>query len=39
VEEQWHQSPKIQDPVSNELKEKIAVWVAAQKKLLAEDKL
>jgi len=39
VDEQWHQSPKIHDPVSNELKDKIAVWIAAQKKLLAEDKL
>jgi len=39
VEEQWSKSPKVHDPVSKELKEKITVWIAAQKKLLADDKV
>jgi len=39
VSDQWKSSPKVHDPISNELKEKIAVWVEGQKKLLAEDKV
>lgn len=39
VQEQWTKSPKLYDPISEELKEKIKGWVANQKKLLADDKL
>jgi len=39
IVDQWDHSPKTYDPVSHELKDKISVWVAAQKKLLAEDKV
>jgi len=39
VEAQWPKSPKVHDPISKELKERTAVWIAEQKKLFLEDKL
>jgi len=39
VQEQWKKSPKQYDPVSKELKEISANWIAAQKKLLGSDQV
>lgn len=39
VEEQWKKAPKLHDPVSPQLKEKITNWITAQRKLLADDQV
>jgi len=39
VKAQWEKAPKVHDPVSKEIKDRIVTWVADQKKLLAEEKL
>jgi len=39
IQEQWTRSPKVHDPVSDVLKEKIKKWTEAQRVFLAQEKL
>jgi len=39
VNDQWNQAPKVHDPITRELKEKVNVWIVEQRKLLEQDKV